>query len=297
MKVVLLGLILLCTHLVFATSYTSTQSGDFNSAATWGGHGFPHSGDTWTIAGGTTVTCSTTCAAGLAASGSCTVDGTVTSGGVLTIAPGATLTHSGELDVQHQGTVNINANGTSGAGTLIIAPGSGATCPLAFTTPGSGTPVLNMTGMGGSLGHNHFAVLSCNTALHGGAACTVTPESGGTYTSLNLNYFTISGFGNASTLAFNSFSVVSASIQNGLFNQNGNVRITLGSCGDCNFIVQNVSFTNPTDQINNTVFEFYGTAAQTGGTRTMQNVTAASHVLPVAYTANIAAGVEDGREL
>ncbi len=287
MKVVLLGLILLCTHLVFATSYTSTQSGDFNSAATWGGHGFPHSGDTWTIASGTTVTCSTTCAAGLAASGSCTVDGTVTSGGVLTIAPGATLTHSGELDVQHQGTVNINANGTSGAGTLIIAPGSGATCPLAFTTPGSGTPVLNMTGMGGSLGHNHFAVLSCNTALHGGAACTVTPESGGTYTSLNLNYFTISGFGNASTLAFNSFSVVSASIQNGLFNQNGNVRITLGSCGDCNFIVQNVSFTNPTDQINNTVFEFYGTAAQTGGTRTMQNVTAASHVLPVAYTANI----------
>ncbi len=287
MKVVLLGLLLFCTQLVFATSYTSTQSGDFNNAATWGGHGFPHSGDTWTIASGTTVTCSTTCAAGLAVAGSCTVDGTVSSGGALTIAPGATLTHSGELDVQHAGTVNINANATAGAGTLTIAPGSGATCQLAFTTPGSGTPVLNMTGASGSPGHNYFAVLACNPALHGGTACAVTPESAGTYTTLNLNYFTISGFGNANTLAFNSFSVASASIQNGLFNQNGNVRLTIGSCGDCNFVVQKVSFTNPVDAINNSVFEFYGSAAQTGGTRLVQNVTAASHVSPVEYTANI----------
>src|SRR5580698_9393198 len=198
MKVVLLGLIVFCTQLVFATSYTSTQSGDFNNAATWGGHGFPHSGDTWTISSGTTVTCSTTCASGVAAAGSCTVDGTVSSGGALTIAPGATLTHSGELDVQHAATVNIYAYGTAGNGTLTITPGSGATCELAFSNARAGTPVLNMTGMGGNLGHNHFAVLACNTALHGGTACTVTPESGGTYTSLNLNYFTISGFGNAS---------------------------------------------------------------------------------------------------
>ena len=115
MKVVLLGLILFCAHSLFATSYTSTQSGDFNNAATWGGHGYPHSGDTWTIASGTTVTCSTSCASGLAASGSCTVDGTVASGGTLTVAAGATLTHSGELDVQHGGTINVLATASGKA--------------------------------------------------------------------------------------------------------------------------------------------------------------------------------------
>jgi hypothetical protein len=37
-------------------AYSSTQSGNFDSAATWGGSGFPAESDTFTIAAGHTVT-------------------------------------------------------------------------------------------------------------------------------------------------------------------------------------------------------------------------------------------------
>ena len=104
---------------------------------------------------------------------------------------------------------------------------------------------------------------------------------------MNFNYFTVTGFGNANTLAFETFTVGSASITNGLFNQDGNVRLTIGACVNCNFVVQNVSFTNPKDAIDSMVFDFYATAAQNGGTRLMQNVTAASHVQTSRFTANI----------
>ena len=39
------------------TAYTSSQSGNFSSASTWGGSGFPDTNsDTWTVANGHTVT-------------------------------------------------------------------------------------------------------------------------------------------------------------------------------------------------------------------------------------------------
>ena len=105
---------------------------------------------------------------------------------------------------------------------------------------------------------------------------------------MNFNYFAVTGFGNANTLAFETFTVSSANITNGLFNQDGNVRLTIGACVNCNFVVQNVSFTNPQDSIRlHLVFDFYATAAQNGGTRLMQNVTAASHVQDSRFTANI----------
>jgi hypothetical protein len=299
MKAVLLSLILLSSGSIFATSYTSTQSGDFNTNSTWGGHGHPLSGDTWTISGGNTVTCSGTCAAGLAAPTNCTVDGTVNSGGTLSIGAGATFTHSGELDVQHNATVNVNANATSGSGTLAIAPGSGAVCKLAFTNLGQGAPNLNLSGAAGTPGHNYYAILTCNTTLNGGAACTVTPETGGTYANLTFNYFKVTDFGNATNLAFKTFSVNAVSIQNGLFDHDGNIRFLTGSCASCNFVVQNVSFTNPTDVVSHyLVFDFYSVATPTGGTRSIQNVTAANHNQTTRYFANISIiGSETGQSI
>jgi hypothetical protein len=288
MKAVLLSLILLFPGGLFATSYNSTQSGDFNTNSTWGGHGHPQSGDTWTIASGTTVICSGTCAAGLAAPTTCTVDGTVKSGGTLSVAAGATFTHSGELDVQHAGTINVNANAISGSGALALAPGTGAVCKLAFTNLGQGAPNLNLTGVAGTPGRNYYAILTCNTALHGGAACTATPEPGGTNANLNFNYFQVTGFGNATNLAFKTFAVNSVSIQNGLFDHDGNVRLLTGSCPTCNFVVQNVSFTNPTDTVSHyLVFDFYSAGTPTGGARSIQNVTAANRNQIQHYFANI----------
>ncbi len=288
MKAVLLSLILLSAGGLFATSYTSTQSGDFNTNSTWGGHGHPQSGDTWTVSNGTTVNCSGTCAAGLAAPNSCTVDGTVNSGGTLSIAAGATFTHSGGLDVQHNGSINVNANATSGSGTLAIAPGSNAVCKLAFTNLGQGAPNLNLSGAAGTPGHNYYAILTCDTALNGGAACTATPEPGGTNANLTFNYFKVTGFGNATNLAFKTFSVNSVSIQNGLFDQDGTVRLLTGLCATCNFVIQNVSFTNPTDVVSHyLVFDFYSVGTPTGGTRSIQNVTAANRNQTIHYFANI----------
>lgn len=287
MKALFLGLLLLLSEVAFATSYTSTQSGDFNTAATWGGHGFPHSGDTWTIISGTSVTCSGVCASGTATPSSCSINGTVKMGGTLTVAPGATLTHSGELDVQHGATLNVYADTTAGPGTLAIAPGTSATCKLSFANPGTGVPVFNLVGNAGANGNNAYATLTCNTSLHSGAACLVTPEVGGASASLNFNYFKVTNFGAARTLAFSNFGVNSASIQNGLFNNNGNVRLTLGTCTTCDFTVQNVSFTNPVDTLTAHVFDFYGTGAKVSGTRTVMNVTASSHSSTVRYMANI----------
>jgi hypothetical protein len=299
MKALMLAVLLLFSaQLVFATSYTSRQSGDFNTAATWGGAGYPHSGDTWTISSGNSVTCSGVCASGLAAANSCTIDGTVRTGGVLTIAAGATLTHSGELDVQHAATLNVVANATSGNGTLVIAPGSGALCKLSFSNSGVGAPVFNLAGVQGSSGQNYYAVLNCNTALHHGLACMATPEVGGLNPTLNFSYFQVTNFGNYNHLAFSNFGVTGLIMQNGLFNNDGDVRLNLGTCGTCNFVVQNVSFTNPADTMMHEVFSFYGTAAQTGGIRLVQNVTASTHAQTLRYVANISVpGLQTGASI
>jgi hypothetical protein len=299
MKSWLLCLILLFAQGLFATSYTSTQSGDFNTNSTWGGHGHPQSGDTWAISSGNTVSCSGACASGLASPSSCTVDGTVKSGGTLSIAAGATLTHSGELDVQHAATINVYASATAGSGTLAIAPGNGAICDLAFTNVGQGAPSLNLAGAAGSPGHNYSAVLTCNMALNGGAACVATPETGGTNVNLNFNYFKVTGFGNANQLAFRTFWVNSASLQNGLFNNDGNVRLITGVCSNCNFIVQSVSFTNPTDVVShNLVLDFYSVGTPTGGTRSILNLTAANRNQTAHYFANISiTGSQTGQSI
>jgi hypothetical protein len=299
MRAVLLGCCLfLFAQVVFATSYTSSRSGDFNSPATWGGHGYPQSGDTWMISSFTSVTCSGICQSGTAAPGSCTADGTVSAGGTLTIAPGATLTHSGGINVQHSGTINVYGNMSSGAGTLVMAPGSGAVCSLAFVHVSQGAPNLNVVGAPGSPSDNHWATLSCNTALHGGSACIVTPEPGGTSANLNFSYFKVTNFGNASQLAFKTFSVNLVNMWNGLFDHDGNVRLLVGACSSCNFVIRNVSFTNPQDVVSHQVFDFSGTTRPTGGVRSIQNVTAANTSQTTHYFANISIpGSQTGQSL
>ena len=293
MKSMVLVMVLLSTQIAFSHSYISSQSGDFNANSTWGGAGHPQAGDTWTISGGTTVTCSGVCASGQAIPATCSVDGTVNAGGTLTVAAGATLTHSGELDVQHNATVNVRSKLNAGLpfiGTLTIAPGNGATCELNFTNISQGAPNLNLIGAAGLPGHNAYAILNCNTSVHGGTGCTIYPEIGGTNPNLAFYYFTVTGFGNARLKAFSAFVANSVNIQNGLFDRDGDVHLTIGGCGTCNFTVRNVSFTNPTDQIaggnHYTVFEFYAPVSS-GGTRSVLNLTAANQSQSQLYGAYI----------
>ncbi len=302
MKAGWLVLIVLLSQIAFGASYTSTQSGDFNTNSTWGGSGHPQLGDTWTISNGNVVTCSGACASGKASPTTCSVDGMVNAGGTLTVAAGATLTHSGELDVQHSGTVNVNATAAAGSGTLAIAPGSGASCKLSFINVSTGAPNLNLTGAAGSPGHNYPAILNCNTTLNGGAGCSLSPEAGGVNVNVNFNYFKVSGFGNATLKAFVVFTANSVNLQNGLFDRNGDVHLTIGACSNCNFVVQNVAFTNPTDVTGSgnhyTVFEFYGAARPTGGTRSILNVTAANRSQTLHYIATIGiAGAQTGQSV
>ena len=97
------------------TAYTSSQSGNFSSASTWGGSGFPDTnGDTWTIASGHTVTYDVSSAL---SSGfeDCTVD----AGGRFQFA-------SGSRSIRFQGNVVVYGDWIQGAGhTVFLAGGNG----------------------------------------------------------------------------------------------------------------------------------------------------------------------------
>ena len=97
------------------TAYTSTQTGNFSSASTWGGSGYPSAnGDTWTIASGHTVTydVSTALSSGFE---DCTVD----AGGRFQFA-------SGTRSIRFQGNVAIYGDWIQGAGhTVFLAGGNG----------------------------------------------------------------------------------------------------------------------------------------------------------------------------
>jgi len=81
------------------TAYTSTQSGDWNDTATWGGAGYPVSGDTATIANTHTVSIKGSEACGditVDSGGTLTLDATTTNA-ILTLDTGATLTNNGTI--------------------------------------------------------------------------------------------------------------------------------------------------------------------------------------------------------
>jgi hypothetical protein len=109
-------------------AYSSTQSGNFSSAATWGGSGYPNSaGDTFTINNGHTVTydVTTPVATGFG-------DSTINNGGRLTFASGA-------RGIRFSGNFNIYGDIIMGVGHTIY--GNGATKRINF---------FNGSGSGGS---------------------------------------------------------------------------------------------------------------------------------------------------
>lgn len=138
--IVALGLFLAFTVAAQCTAFTSTQSGNWNNAATWGGGGFPNSsGDTATIAAQNQITCpvSVTCTVGAityqaGSSGTFTnviINGTLELNGTMGLAANS------EIDCGPDAVFDLNGNNvtTSGATKYNFAGTSGHRCIIQST--------------------------------------------------------------------------------------------------------------------------------------------------------------------
>ena len=103
-------------------AYTSTTTGNWSSTATWGGSGPPGTGDTATIANGTTVTVDVNTTVGNSTSAvgpAITINGSSSTIGTLIVATGVTLTLQGH-DNSSNPLMKINQYG-------LFAPAGGST--------------------------------------------------------------------------------------------------------------------------------------------------------------------------
>jgi hypothetical protein len=114
---------------LFATSFTSTQSGNWSSAATWGGGGVPGSSDSATVSGGNTVTLDVPVTVS-----SVTLGGTLTGTQSLTVTSafnwsGGTNSGAGTTTIQSGATMNVSNYGyldgrtLNNAGTIAFPSG------------------------------------------------------------------------------------------------------------------------------------------------------------------------------
>lgn len=138
------------------SAYTSTQSGNWSSASTWGGSGPPANGDTATVATGHAVTIDTDTTVG-ASGAAATVAITVNATGTLTLAAGKVLTLRGNLLI--------------GNTTFTMAAGSTLTFDSSLA---AGTPVYYV--QVASAGGQTSAKMVCNGST--GSHCTVNKAVG-----------------------------------------------------------------------------------------------------------------------
>lgn len=141
-------------------AYTSTQSGNFNAAATWGGGGWPSvAGDTYTVTAGHTVTV--------------THDGSGVSLGASTVNGTLQFATNANTALQHSGTITINNGGVVGNTSAV---GAGYTAQLIWAGSDGGELLqINAGGKFIPLGTATFnmqseAWASCYTTLQAQAA-------------------------------------------------------------------------------------------------------------------------------
>ncbi len=119
--IIILAVVLSCAPSGYAASYTSTQSGNWGDASTWGGAGVPGPFDEVTVSSGTTVTVEAQGrevgnlnVAGMLNLSDATSSHDLTVNGMLTFTGGFVTTGAGTLIVSGTGT-----NGTHTAGYVI----------------------------------------------------------------------------------------------------------------------------------------------------------------------------------
>lgn len=124
----------------FGLDYTSTQTGNWSDAATWGGSGPPVDEDTATVASGHTVTLTANAEIGTSPNGNTTI---LTINGTLNLAS-YTLVTNGDISVANGGTLQM------GAGSVLEfdSSGSGGTPNYRLIMGGSG--LLDVDGVSGN---------------------------------------------------------------------------------------------------------------------------------------------------
>jgi uncharacterized repeat protein (TIGR01451 family) len=161
--------VVLLSFPAFGAAFTSAQSGNWNSTATWGGGSIPVSGDTVTITSNHVVTVT-----GSEAVGSVTLDST-TGNKMLVIDPGATLIVDGP------GSLTVNAP-TPGSTNIIRINGGNLTTTFGgiSITGGTNASKLEFTSLGGAAtfeGNVLFAGTAANAIIDfgpGGTPSTVS---------------------------------------------------------------------------------------------------------------------------
>lgn len=177
--------------------FTSSQSGNWNSAATWGGAGVPGAGDTVSI-GAHTITVSDSRVIGTSPNDNTTKVVDITSGSGVLVVNGS-LTIRGNLGMVHSSSLTLGAGGSM----LWDASASG------------GTPVYRIINGG-------FCQLNINGAI--GSRCAMSAPGGFTF-SLAQNYSTLQ-------ISYCDFTRVAASVfVTGAAVGHSFIRNTFTSCG------------------------------------------------------------------
>lgn len=128
-----------------ATAYTSSQSGPWSSASTWGGSGVPGSGDTASI-GAHTVNVDVNTTVGTSPNNNTTTAINITSGsGVLVVTNGVTLTVKGNIGHTHACTH------TQRAGSTVTFDNSGSGGSPVYTFINGGFSNFNFLGSAGNI--------------------------------------------------------------------------------------------------------------------------------------------------
>lgn len=124
---------------------TSTQTGNWNDTATWGGAAAPGDGDIAVISSGHTVTVTATQTVGDDTNLAITCVGNLTVNAPLTIKSG---TNAIAISQQRSSTVTVSRVG-SNTGSITFNPASGVTPHWDTPNTGSGTPSIVITGESG----------------------------------------------------------------------------------------------------------------------------------------------------
>lgn len=188
-------------------AYTSTTSGNFSSAATWGGSGPPVDGDSFSIAAGTTVTYDVTTAPinGFATNSNCLPGGQLIMSANSRMRMNGSFTSTGNFDMTaantviwlkgtsgndyrfdlRTATVTTTATGTSGQNTIVVASSANLRVgqKISGTGIGSNAMITNIAGTTVTLSVNNSGTVSGTMTV--GNRVDVTGAEGSPITTLS----------------------------------------------------------------------------------------------------------------
>lgn len=251
-----LFLVLLATCVpAWPATYTSSQAGNLNQAATWGGAGVPGTGDRIVIGHAVTMTADATIGDQPVA-GTAVI--TVNQGGSFTCNSGTTLTLRGDLGVQKGGTLNLycNLNVNNPAATKYI---------IKTINAGSGTPYINVGQVSGSP-----ILLQTLTTI--GDATNFALDASAAGAAVNIQNSKWLNCGGTTQKCVNNLSwnpPLDFYLKTTLFQSSGLVYETMQNSATGNLVIDRVSFVNPKAN----PIQLVNSGAYTSGTRSISNVT------------------------